>query len=174
MPSRRVLNTAGFLVCASLLGYAYFAQFQLDLEPCPLCIFQRVAMIALGAVFLVAALHNPAATGARIYGLLIAIAAGAGVAVAGRHVWLQHLPPDKVPECGPGLEYMLEAFPIGEALKLAFTGSGECADVVWTFLGLSMPTWVLICFVGLGVVGLVANWLHARPHVSAGRAVAST
>lgn len=160
MPSRRVLNAAGFIVCAALLGYAFFAQFQLTLEPCPLCIFQRIAMVALGLVFLVAALHNPAATGARIYGVLILVAAGIGSAVAGRHVWLQHLPPDKVPECGPGLEYMLEAFPIGEALKLAFTGSGECADVDWTFLGLSMPTWVLACFVGLGVAGLVRNWMR--------------
>jgi len=160
MPSRRVLNAAGFIVCAALLGYAFFAQFQLTLEPCPLCVFQRIAMVALGLVFLVAALHNPAATGARIYGVLILVAAGIGSAVAGRHVWLQHLPPDKVPECGPGLEYMLEAFPIGEALKLAFTGSGECADVDWTFLGLSMPTWVLACFVGLGVAGLVRNWMR--------------
>jgi len=160
MPSRRVLNATGFIVCAVLLGYAYFAQFQLALDPCPLCIFQRIAMLALAMVFLAAALHNPGAMGARIYGVLILVAAGIGSAVAGRHVWLQHLPPDKVPECGPGLEYMLEAFPIGEALKLAFTGSGECATVDWTFLGLSMPAWVLVCFVGLGMAGLVRNWMR--------------
>jgi disulfide bond formation protein DsbB len=160
MPSRRVLNATGFIVCAVLLGYAYFAQFQLTLDPCPLCIFQRIAMLALAMVFLAAALHNPGAMGARIYGVLILVAAGIGSAVAGRHVWLQHLPPDKVPECGPGLEYMLEAFPIGEALKLAFTGSGECATVDWTFLGLSMPAWVLVCFVGLGMAGLVRNWMR--------------
>ena len=86
----------------------------------------------------------------------------AGTAIAGRHVWLQNLPPDQVPECGPGLEYMLDVFPLTDALRMAFTGSGECANVDWVFLGLSMPAWALLCFLALAVVGVVRNWLPDR------------
>ena len=135
------------LVVAALLGYAYYAQFQLELEPCPLCIFQRVAMIALFVVALAAALHNPRGAGRRVYGVLASLAALAGVAIAGRHVWLQHLPPDQVPACGPGLDYLLDTFPLSQTLRKVFTGSGECATVDWRFAGLSMPEWTLICFV---------------------------
>ena len=89
------------------------------------------------------------------------IAAGGlvGAAIAARHVWIQNLPPDQVPECGPTLDYMLEVFPLGEALTMVFTGSGECAEVLWTFLGLSMPAWALLCFLGLTIVGLARNWI---------------
>ena len=105
LPARR-LNLGGFVICASLLGYAYYMQLGAGLDPCPLCIFQRIGMIALGTVFLVAAVHNPQRLGQRIYGTLIALTALAGASVAGRHVWLQHLPPEQVPACGPDLEYM--------------------------------------------------------------------
>ncbi len=155
---KRLVNLGGFLFCASVLGYAYFLQFQEGLEPCPLCIFQRVAFISMGVLFLVAAIHHAGGIASRVYAILISIVGLAGVGVAGRHVWLQHLPPDQVPECGPGLEYMLDAFPLTEALRMAFTGSGECAEVSWTFLALSMPTWSLISFIGLIVVGFVRNW----------------
>jgi protein dithiol:quinone oxidoreductase len=134
------------LVVAGLLGYAYYAQFHLGLEPCPLCIFQRVAMIVLFVVVLVAALHAPRGGGRRVYGALAALAALAGAAIAGRHVWLQHLPPDQVPSCGPGLDYLLDTFPLSETLRKVFTGSGECAEVHWRFAGLSMPEWTLACF----------------------------
>ncbi|MBS36757.1 MAG: disulfide bond formation protein B [Thiotrichales bacterium] len=156
--SKRLSNVLGFLICAALLGYAYYTQFSLEFEPCPLCIFQRVALIAVAVVFLVAALHNPGVMGARVYGVLVFVAAAVGGAVSGRHVYLQNLPPDQVPECGPGLDYMLDVFPLGEALSMVFTGSGECAEVSWQFLGLTMPTWVLIWFVLLGVAGLVRNF----------------
>jgi disulfide bond formation protein DsbB len=135
------------LVVAALLGYAYYAQFELGLEPCPLCIFQRIAMIALFIVLLAAALHAPRGRGRRVYGALAALAALSGVAIAGRHVWLQHLPPDQVPACGPGLDYLLDTFPLGETLRKVFTGSGECAEVHWRFAGLSMPEWTLVFFV---------------------------
>lgn len=158
---RRTTNLATFAICAGLLAYAYYTQFYLGLEPCPLCIFQRIAMIVLGAVFLVAAAHHPALWGARVYSVFIACAAITGAAIAGRHVWLQNLPPDQVPECGPGLGYMLQAFPLSDALRMVFTGSGECAQVDWAFLGLSMPAWVLIWFVLLGVTGVWINW---KPH----------
>jgi disulfide bond formation protein DsbB len=120
---------------------------------------QRLGIIAVGLLFLLAALHHPERLGARVYAVAIALAAIAGGAVAARHVWLQHLPPDQVPECGPGLEYMLEAFPLADALKMVLTGSGECAEVDWTFLGLSMPAWVLIWFVILAAVGVTRNWM---------------
>ena len=160
--SRRGLNLLGAAVCAGMMAFALYAQHGLGLEPCPLCVFQRIAVMLAGAVFLLAAVHDPGRFGARVYGVMIAIAAGAGVLVAGRHVWLQNLPPDQVPECGPGLDYMLDVFPLMEAVDMVFAGSGECAEVSWRFLGLTMPTWVLIGCVGLGLAGLLANWFLRR------------
>lgn len=157
IPGRRVLNVAGFLCCSGLMGFALYAQYVLLLDPCPLCVFQRVAVIGIGIVFLVAALHNPAAWGTRVYALLLAVFAAGGAAVAGWHWRLQNLPPSEVPACGPGLDYMLENFPLGDALQMVFKGSGECADVVWSFLGLSMPAWVLITVTGLGIAGIWNN-----------------
>lgn len=156
--SRPSINIIAFIFCAALLSYAYYSQVYLGLEPCPLCIFQRVGVIVLATLFLLAALHQPVSWGTRVYAALIGISALIGAAIAARHVWLQHLPPGQVPECGPGLDYMLQAFPLNEALRMVFTGSGECATVDWAFLGLSMPAWVLISFVLLGVTGLWANW----------------
>lgn len=156
---KRLINGGGFLFCASVLGYAYFLQFQEGLDPCPLCIFQRVAFISMGILFLFAAMHNAGGIISRGYAVLISMAGLAGMGIAGRHVWLQYLPPDEVPECGPGLEYMLDVFPLTDALRMAFTGSGECADVNWTFLTLSMPIWALLSFIGLTVVGFVSNWI---------------
>lgn len=155
--NQRLVNLYAFLLCAGLLGYAYYTQFYLGLAPCPLCIFQRVAVIALGAVFLLAALHGPHGWGRRVYAALLGLVALAGAGIAGRHVWIQHLPADQVPACGPGLDYMLEVFPLGETLRMVFTGSGECAAVNWSFLGLSMPAWVLIWCVVLGGLGIWNN-----------------
>lgn len=147
----------GFAVCAGLLAYAFYLQLHDGLEPCPLCIFQRLAFALLGLVFLIGGLHAPrGATGRKVYGASGLIAALVGMAIAGNHVRLQHLPPDQVPACGPGLDYMLEAMPITGVIRRVMTGSGECANVDWTFLGLSMPAWSLICFV------LLAAWIaHA-------------
>jgi disulfide bond formation protein DsbB len=157
LPSRRVLNFAGFAVCCGLMGFALFAQHVLLLDPCPLCVFQRVAVISIGIIFLVAALHNPHGAGRIVYGVLLALAAGGGAAVAGRHAWLQQLPPDQVPSCGPGLDYMLDTLPFTEVLSNVFRGSGECAEIVWQFLGLSMPGWVLVWMIALGGAGLWNN-----------------
>jgi disulfide bond formation protein DsbB len=157
LPNKRLLNLAGFLACAGMMGFALYAQHVLLLDPCPLCVLQRVATILLGLVFLVAALHNPGKLGSRIYAVLITLTAGDGVAVAIRHVYLQNLPADKVPACGPGLEYILGNFPLGDALNMIFEGSGECAEVMWRLLGLSMPTWVIIGLGGLGIVGIWNN-----------------
>lgn len=154
-------NVIGFVACAGLIGYALYAQHVLGLEPCPLCILQRVAIAALGLVFGLAALHAPGPVGRRVYAGLLLVAATAGAGVAGRHVWLQNLPPERVPSCGPGLEYILEAFPLREALKMVLAGSGECASVEWRLLGLSMPAWVLIGAVLLGGFGVWNNWRTA-------------
>ncbi len=160
--SRRRLNGLGALVCAGLMGFALFQQHVMELDPCPLCVFQRIAVIGLGVIFAVAFLHAPKALGSRIYGLLLLIPGGFGGAVATRHVWLQSLPPDQVPECGPGLNYMLDAFPLADALKMVLKGSGECAEIIWSFLGLSMPGWVLVWMVILTFGGLMANWAVKR------------
>ena len=157
LPSRRIVNLGGFLVCCGLMGFALFAQHVLLLDPCPLCVFQRVAVISIGIIFLVAALHNPAGVGRIVYALLLALAAVAGASVAGRHAWLQQLPPDQVPSCGPGLDYMLETLPFTEVLGKVFRGSGECAEIVWQFLGLSMPGWVLVWMIALGTAGVWNN-----------------
>ena len=156
--TRRQLNALGAAACAGMMGFALFAQHGLGLEPCPLCVFQRVGVIALGVVFLAAATHGAGRIGARIWGVILLLVAGLGGSVSARQVWLQNLPPDQVPACGPGLDYMFEVFPVMEALSMVFQGSGECAEIVWQFLGISMPGWVLICVSALGVGGLIVNW----------------
>lgn len=154
LPGRRVLNLAGFFACVAMMGFALYAQYQLLLDPCPLCVLQRIAVIGLGIVFFLAAVQNPTGWGKRVYAGLLVVIAAAGVGVAGWHVRLQNLPPDEVPSCGPGLDYMLQNFPLADALSMVFKGSGECAEVMWRFLGLSMPTWVVIGVGGLGIVGI--------------------
>ncbi len=150
----------GFGICASLLAYAVFAQYGQMFEPCPLCIFQRVAMAATAVVALAGALHSPqSATGRKAYGVLAFLASGTGAGIAGRHVWLQHLPPDQVPACGPGLSYMLDSMPTYlDVVKKVLQGSGECAKVDWTFLGFSMPEWTLLCFSLLAAGALWAGF----------------
>jgi disulfide bond formation protein DsbB len=141
-------------VCASLLGFAYYLQYFDNQEPCPLCILQRVAFLDMMLVFGVAALHGPRRRGAIVYSGLLVVMAAMGAAIAGRQVWLQHLPPDKVPACGPGLEYMLERFPLADALQKIFAGSGECAEASWRFLGLTIAGWSLVWFVVLGALAV--------------------
>ena len=151
--SFRMLFLLGFAACAGLLVYAIYLQMYVGLEPCPLCIFQRVAFAALALVFLVGGLHAPGGAAARRgYGAVGLLTVLAGIAVAGNHVRLQHLPPDQVPSCGPGLDYMMEAMPVTGVIRKVMTGSGECANVDWSFLGLSMPVWSLLWFIGLGAL----------------------
>jgi disulfide bond formation protein DsbB len=145
----------GFLLCVALIGFAYYLQFVEHQEPCPLCILQRLAFFALGTVFLVAMLHGPGRAGSAVYSGVLFVIAGIGAAIATRHVWLQHLPKDRVPECGPGLEYMLKKFALGQALEKILSGSGECAETGWTFLGLSIAGWSLLWFVLLAVFAVI-------------------
>ena len=155
----RTLNLAGFLWCAGLMAYALFVQYGLRQEPCPLCILQRVAVIAAGVLFLLAWLHNPAGAAVRrVYGVLDRARR------AGRHrrrgpPHLDHqAPAGAVAECGASLEYMMDVLPLHEVLGKVLSGSGECAKVNWRFLGFSMPFWVLINLLGVAALGLFANW----------------
>ena len=163
----RFCYAAGFLVCAGLMAFALYLQHYEYQNPCPLCILQRVAFIALGVVFLIAAVHGPGRVGAWIYGMLLLVIAVMGGSVAARHVWLQHLPKDRVPECGPGLEYMLNRFPLGQALEKIFRGSGECAEAGWTFIGVSIPEWSLLWLVLLGVYAMFIAAVISKPRTAA-------
>ena len=147
----------GFAVCTGLLAYALYSQFYQGLEPCPLCIFQRIGMALLGLMFLGAALHNPAGAGRYAYAVLIALAALATAAVAARHVYVQHLPPGSLPSCGAPLAVLIKFTPVWQVIRKVLTGSGECSEVNWRFLGLAMPAWVLIWALLLGALGVRAN-----------------
>jgi disulfide bond formation protein DsbB len=161
--TRRRGNLYGFLACAGLLAYAYYAQFVMHLDPCPLCIFQRVGVFALGVVFLIAAAHDPVGVGRRAYAALLALAALATSGVAIRQLYLQSLPADQVPACGASLDFMLKVFSLGEVLTKVLTGSGECAKVTWRFLGLAMPGWVLIAALALGGFAVWVNLRRQAP-----------
>lgn len=148
--SNRWLYLVGALVVAGLFSAALYLQYVLHEEPCPLCMLQRVIFIIIGVLFLIAAAHNPRRSGSRLYSTLIALFALAGVATASRHIWLQHLPKDQVPACGPGLDYLLQNFPLAEVWQELMHGSGECAEKGWTFLTLGIPEWSLLWYVLLG------------------------
>ena len=161
--SARQANLLGALACGGLLAYAYYAQFVMHLEPCPLCIFQRIGVLAIALVFAIAAAHDPAGWPRRLYAGLLALAAFATVGVAVRQLYIQSLPPGSVPACGASLEFMFKVFPLTDVLVKVFTGSGECAKVDWRFLGLAMPAWVLIAALCLGAWGQWANLRRRRP-----------
>ncbi len=152
--SRRAIYLLGFLACAGLIAFALYLQHKLGEDPCALCIFQRVAVIALGRDFSLAGLHNPHDKGNRIYAALALLMAARGRRHRARHVWLQHLPKDQVPECGPGLSYLMETQPWLQVFQNVLKGSGECAEVGWTFLRLSIPEWTLICFARVLVLAI--------------------
>ena len=148
--SNRWLYLAGALFASGLMGFGLFLQYVKHEDPCPLCMVQRLIFIAILALFALAAVQGPKRTGERVYALLVALLSLTGVAVASRHIWLQHLPKDQVPACGPGLDYMLETMPMGDVLKQLMHGSGECAAKGWTFLTLGIPEWSLLCYFALG------------------------
>ncbi|KAB0628470.1 disulfide bond formation protein B [Acinetobacter gandensis] len=157
----------GLLFVASVIGmsFALFLEHVQGLEPCPLCVFQRVGLIGLGIISLIAFLHNPASNfGKRIYALLGSLSILWSAGVAARHIWLQNLPPDKVPSCGPGLDYWVETLPMKAVFEQVLTGSGECAKVDWTFLGQSLPVWSFVFF---AVLALISLWQLLRKYQTA-------
>jgi disulfide bond formation protein DsbB len=159
--SRRPVNFAGFLVCAGLMAYALHAQYDLGLEPCPLCIFQRIGVTLMGLTLLLAGLHDPRGRGRQVYGVLVALFALFTVAIAARQLYIQSLPPGTLPSCGAPLAMMLRFMPVSEVVRRVLSGSGECGEVNWRFLGIAMPAWVLIWAVLLGGLGAFANFRSA-------------
>jgi disulfide bond formation protein DsbB len=153
----RTGNLAGFLACTGLIAYALYAEHVLGLAPCPLCVFQRVAVIALGLMFLLAALHNPGRRGARVYAVLLLITATLGVLVSSRHIWIQMQPAGSVEACGADLNYLIDILPITQVIRKVLFASGECASIDWSLLGLSMPWWVAIALTALAAWGLFVN-----------------
>jgi len=149
------------LAVVSMLFARLYLQGYLGLEACPLCMTQRLFVVLWGVIALLGALHNPPGWGRRVYGALCGLAAWAGAAVAARHVWLQHLPDDQVPACGPSLEYMLENLPFSDTLSIVLMGDGNCAETVWTFAGYSIPEQTLVVFC---VAILVSLWQTVRTY----------
>ena len=154
----RSLFLALAALCISLLGAGLYLQHGLGIEPCPMCIMQRYALLLVGLIALVAGVHGVERRGVRVYAGLIVLAALCGAGIAARQSWMQLFPP-AVPECGPGLEFMLDSFPLGQALPMIFRGAGDCARVDWSFLGLSLANWSLLCFAATIVY---AGWLLRR------------
>lgn len=161
--SYRVLNLLGAVACAvGLLMAVLYFQEVLGLEPCPMCIFQRVAMLAAGIVFLLAALHGPRGGGRWVYSLLTLVPLGIGAFIAGRHTWLQKLPEDQRPACGPTLDYLMDMMPLREVVETVLKGDGNCAKIDWTLLGQSLPAWTLVSFVGLILWALIVPILARK------------
>ncbi|MDW3094410.1 MAG: disulfide bond formation protein B [Gammaproteobacteria bacterium] len=154
----RILNlSVVVIVVASILFALYYLEAVLFLEPCPLCMVDRVILLTIAAICLIAFIHNSSGVMRWLYTSFATLFGLAGVGVAARHIWLQGLPPEEVPECGPDLTYMLEVFPLGDVIKRIFTGSGECAEVSWTFLGMTIPQQTLLLFIVLIIIVLVAH-----------------
>jgi disulfide bond formation protein DsbB len=159
MPSRRAANAIGFAACSVALAFAFHVQYGLGFVPCHLCIFQRFTLAALGVAFLLAT-FLPDGRGYRVFSTaLIGLAGLATIATAGRHVWIQMQPAGTVAPCGADLEFMLDIFPLTEVILKVFRAGGECANVDWTLLGLSMPAWVLAVAVVLTAAGV---WINLR------------
>lgn len=150
-------NLLGFLACVGLLGYAYYAQYVMHLEPCPLCIFQRVGVFAIGVAFLLGTIAAARTWGRYVTACLVGLASLVTIGVAGKHLYIQSLPEGSVPSCGASLDFMMQIFSVSEVIKKVLSGSGECARITWRFLGLSMPGWVLIAALVLGAFGLWVN-----------------
>jgi protein dithiol:quinone oxidoreductase len=163
--SVRQWSLAGLAFCALMMAVALGLEHLGGLEPCPLCTFQRVAVLAAAAVFAVAAIHNPQGrAGPAVYGVLGLAAVAGGIGVAWRHLWLQSLPPEEVPSCGPGLDYMMELLPWRDVVAMVLSGSGECAEIDFLLLGISLPGWTLIGFLVLALapLGLVLSAFRER------------
>ncbi len=147
----------GFIACFGLVGLALAIQTHYDLNPCPLCITQRIVFMGLGLLFLIAAFTKPATMLNKISTFLLVLTAMGGAGVAIRHWWLQAHRESMIADCGVGFDYMFENFPLQKALTLVFRGTGDCAAIDWTFLGLSIPQLSLIAFIGFAGYALYLN-----------------
>ena len=163
--STRMFFLTVMFSCIALMVFGLYLEYIQGLEPCPLCVFQRIAYILIGLIALIGATHNPKDLFLVIYKFLIIITAITGALIAGRLVWLQHLPPELVPECGPGLDYMLNVFPLSDAIKMILSGSGECAEVKWRFIGFSIAEWSLIMFIGITVATTLSIYVYKKNSV---------
>lgn len=157
----RLVFAAMFAVCAALVGFGLFLQHAKGLEPCPMCILQRYAFVAIAVIALLAAIHNPRIIGRRVYSSLLALAALAGGGVAIRHVYLEHNPP-QIYDCGADFGYMLESFPLADLLPMIFKGTGDCTKVPWRFLGLSIAEWALVWFAIFLIAAVIAALMKPR------------
>lgn len=151
-----------FLICAALLSYGYYLQYVEGLQPCNLCIFERVCFAAVALLSLVGLIHGNKTSASRVYFALTGLASLIGAGIASRHVWIQNLPADQVPECGPGLDYLMMAFPLQDVIQTVLKGSGDCAKVAWQFLGLTIPGWALVCFVLFFLLSLAGVFGYFR------------
>jgi disulfide bond formation protein DsbB len=157
MLNRRLINFAGAAACSGMFAFALYTQYFENLEPCPLCIFQRITVVALGLAFLAAAIHNPRGRGAWLHVGLIGVAALVTIGVAGRHLYIQSQPAGSIPACGAPLNVLMQMFHTWQVVVKVLHAGGECAVVNWTLWGVSMPGWVLFCALILGGAGVIAN-----------------
>ncbi len=154
IPHSRIIQLLVFLSATGLTLTSLFFEFVMELVPCPLCITQRITILIMALVGLIAVLHNPGSTGFRRYGGLVSVLGIMGAGLAIRQLYIQHLPPESAPACMPGLEYLVDVLPFMDLLSIMFSGTGDCAEVQWVFLGLSIPGWTLICFTGYTLLGI--------------------
>jgi disulfide bond formation protein DsbB len=153
--SLRLYSIIPFVVTVLLLAYAYYEEYVDYLDPCPLCMVQRLIFAIIGILFLITALKPPQFFFRKFFAVIIGLVSILGSAVSARHIWLQNLPADEVPACGPGIFFMLDNFPLGQLLQEVLQGSGSCAEVSWRFLGLTMPMWTLLCFLGFTLYTII-------------------
>lgn len=164
LPTSRIIFLIVFLGCAFLMAVALYMEHAMGLEPCPLCVMQRVMVIMTALVALAAAIHGPGVMGIKVYGGISILTAVIGGGISSRQLWLQSLPEDQVPACGPGLDYLIDVFPLTEVITMVLSGDGTCAEVVWQFLGISIPGWTLVGFIGLAAIGLF-QLLRPKPSI---------
>ncbi len=143
-----------FLFCAVSFAAALYLQHATGLDPCPLCLFQRVVGMIVAALALVSFFINPKKIGQYLIGRPTLLTSFVGVLIGARHVWLQHLPKDKVPECGPGLDFLIDVMPLQDVIQKVLSGSGECAEVQWQWLNLSLAEWTMAFMVLLFIMSL--------------------
>lgn len=160
--SARSLNFLLCLGCIAMLGAAYVMEYGFNMAPCKLCMFQRVVFMAIVIVSMLTALINPRKIGRIFWGLLLIILTSIGIALSLRHLYLQSLPPELVPDCGPPLDYMMDILPLSEVIVSVLNGSGDCAEVSWVFLGLTIPGWTLVAFIGILLFTIYANFIAPR------------